>query len=286
MYGQRVEALNCKEFLSFVRRVRSSTPKGEQRTFFCQKHIIMHHSFDTQLAQIYGLEEAIMIGNFQHWILKNKANQKHEYEGRTWTYNSIKAFSVIYPYWTPKQIRRILDSLVSQNVLIKGSFTHNQYDRTLWYAFLDECMFLNGQIELPKRANGEAQMGNCITDIKPNIKPNTIYVLSGGKHDGEEVENAEKIIEKTPKKTFEKPTVEQVAECAKEKPQLTDGQARMFAEQFWNFYESKGWLVGKVKMKNWKSAVAGTWKKKAEEIKTASGTIAWTPTKEINFKFQ
>ena len=31
------------------------------------------------------------------------------------------------------------------------------------------------------------------------------------------------------------------------------------AESFWNFYESKGWMVGKNKMKSWKSAVA-TWK--------------------------
>lgn len=28
--------------------------------------------------------------------------------------------------------------------------------------------------------------------------------------------------------------------------------------KFWNFYESKGWEVGKSKMKNWKAAVA-TW---------------------------
>lgn len=29
------------------------------------------------------------------------------------------------------------------------------------------------------------------------------------------------------------------------------------AEAFWNFYEAKGWMVGKSKMKNWKSALAG-----------------------------
>lgn len=33
------------------------------------------------------------------------------------------------------------------------------------------------------------------------------------------------------------------------------------AEQFVNFYESKGWMVGKNKMKNWKAAV-GTWEQK------------------------
>jgi hypothetical protein len=28
------------------------------------------------------------------------------------------------------------------------------------------------------------------------------------------------------------------------------------AEKFWHHHESKGWMQGKVKMKNWKSAVA------------------------------
>jgi hypothetical protein len=34
--------------------------------------------------------------------------------------------------------------------------------------------------------------------------------------------------------------------------------ARDCAEKFWNFYESKGWMVGKNKMKNWKAAIK-TW---------------------------
>ena len=33
------------------------------------------------------------------------------------------------------------------------------------------------------------------------------------------------------------------------------------ATTFWNFYESKGWLVGKTKMKDWKAAIR-TWESK------------------------
>lgn len=132
----------------------------------------MTHSFNIHIAKKYGLEEAIMIGNFQHWIHKNMANEKHFYEGRTWTYNSVKAYSSLYPYWTEKQVRRILDSLVSQGVLLKGSFNKNPYLRTTWYSFVDESMFLDGQNDLPKWANGDDQSGSSITDIKPNEKPN------------------------------------------------------------------------------------------------------------------
>lgn len=54
--------------------------------------------------------------------------------------------------------------------------------------------------------------------------------------------------------TFKKPTVAEVAEyCAKRENGID-------AEEFWHFYESKGWCVGKQKMKDWTSAVI-TWEK-------------------------
>lgn len=56
---------------------------------------------------------------------------------------------------------------------------------------------------------------------------------------------------KSAKRRFAKPTVEEVAAYAAEK-----GYHGFDAERFWNFYESKGWMVGKNKMTNWRSAVS------------------------------
>lgn len=42
-------------------------------------------------------------------------------------------------------------------------------------------------------------------------------------------------------------------------------------EQFVNFYESKGWMIGKNKMKSWQSAV-NTWLVKAREKRQATTT--------------
>lgn len=51
---------------------------------------------------------------------------------------------------------------------------------------------------------------------------------------------------------FAPPSIENVsAEIADKK------YTSMTAGSFWNFYETKGWMVGKSKMKNWKSALAG-----------------------------
>lgn len=59
-----------------------------------------------------------------------------------------------------------------------------------------------------------------------------------------------------PKKStrFVPPTVEEVAAYCKERGNMVD------AETFVDFYSSKGWMVGKNKMKDWKSAVR-TWER-------------------------
>lgn len=58
---------------------------------------------------------------------------------------------------------------------------------------------------------------------------------------------------------FQKPTIEEIRQYCLEKGYNVD------AEQFFNFYESKGWLVGKSPMKDWRAAVS-TWNKREKEI--------------------
>jgi len=133
----------------------------------------MTHSFDIAHAQKYGLNEAIVIHNFQFWITKNRANKTHNHDGRTWTYNTVKAFEELFPYLKYSQIRRCLESLVTQGVLVKGEYNKGPYDRTSWYAFNDESMFLNKPVELSNLTNGDLQSDNSITDSKPYSKPDS-----------------------------------------------------------------------------------------------------------------
>ena len=67
-------------------------------------------------------------------------------------------------------------------------------------------------------------------------------------------------------------------ECRKEF--LSRGQTEQEAERFFHFYESKGWLIGKVKMKQWKSAVAG-WISRNETAQPKTAYVATSrPKKE------
>ena len=139
----------------------------------------MEHSFDIEVAQEYGVHEAIFIKHFQFWISKNKANGTHLHDCRTWTYNSNKAFTELFPYMSQKTIRTTLDHLKDKGILITGNYNDNPHNRTLWYAFANEekwiCRFQ--QFDLPKSANASADNGKCIntdinyTDNKPINKP-------------------------------------------------------------------------------------------------------------------
>jgi hypothetical protein len=63
---------------------------------------------------------------------------------------------------------------------------------------------------------------------------------------------------KARKSTFIPPTVQEVADYIDEKGYHID------PETFVDFYESKGWVIGKDKMKDWKAAVR-TWEKRHKQ---------------------
>lgn len=123
--------------------------------------------FDAEIAKKYGVDEAILISYLTFWIEKNEANGRNFYDGRYWTYNSTEAFTKLFPFWTARQIRRILKSLEDQNVIITGNYNQSTYDRTTWYAFADG-FDKNVNIDLTETSNGSDPNVKPIPDIKPD----------------------------------------------------------------------------------------------------------------------
>lgn len=119
----------------------------------------MEHSFNTEIAQKYGIHEAILYNHFLFWITKNKANGKNYHDGRYWTYTSIKALQEIFNYLSEKQIRSAIKKLIDNKILIKANYNSNPYDRTSWYAFNEEPAELSkiqqagGQMKKPEGKN-------------------------------------------------------------------------------------------------------------------------------------
>jgi hypothetical protein len=142
--------------------------------------------FDTDHARLYGLEEAVLIHNFTFWIARNRANGENVRDDRVWSYNSVAAFGELFPYLSKDRIRRTLDSLIKQGVLIKGNFNEQKTDRTLWYAFADESAFVPDGKHFADSPNGNGDTGHVHPAILPNAKGDTADSLyrADGKPDG------------------------------------------------------------------------------------------------------
>ena len=72
--------------------------------------------------------------------------------------------------------------------------------------------------------------------------------------------------EKPKAKKFIKPTVEEIAAFCKEKKYTVN------AQQFFNYYESNGWKIGRNAMKSWQAAVQN-WNTREKANNKAAGTM-------------
>lgn len=91
----------------------------------------------------------------------------------------------------------------------------------------------------------------------------------------ENVKEKENIKENIKRKIFQAPTAEDVRKYCVERGNKVDPQS------FVDFYESKGWMIGKNHMKDWKAAVR-TWER--SETKTRQGETAKLTKNHNNFE--
>ena len=140
----------------------------------------MNFSMDNRIAKIVGADSAIILHNILFWVKRNKANRKNFHEGKTWTYNTIKAFSEIFDWLTERQIRTCLEKLEKEGLVETGVFNKLGYDRTKWYTatqkaydILGEVNCQNGTSELTKMSNRKDGNVSPIPDINTDINTDT-----------------------------------------------------------------------------------------------------------------
>ena len=106
----------------------------------------------------------------------------------------------------------------------------------------------------PKETNPEPNDNEYVNDIKENT-------LKGVKE-----------------KRFAPPTLENVIGYCQEKGLAID------AQRFIDFYESKGWMIGKNKMKDWKAAVRN-WARQEKTSQKTSGKNAFNNFRQRDYDY-
>lgn len=114
-----------------------------------------YYLFNESHASRYGVPEAIILSCLLFWIQKNLANGANISDGRCWTYNSARAFTVQFPFWTERQIRRILKSLESQGAIVTGHHSSDAMDRVTWYSVNPELLSADEQESLSSKCATE-----------------------------------------------------------------------------------------------------------------------------------
>jgi hypothetical protein len=147
-----------------------------------------HHSFDIQIAQEYGITEAIIIHHIQHWIGVNqrKPNGKKTSfrDGKWWTYQTVDDIAAHFPYLSKSQVVTAIERLCNgktrfekekkfEPILVKGNFNKLKYDHTSWYSFVNEEKFTF--LCIHKKGFVDPQSGSCgstrpIPDTKTDAK--------------------------------------------------------------------------------------------------------------------
>jgi len=114
------------------------------------------HSFDIQIACEYGMTAAVIVESLYYWIDKNRNDGKHFHDGLYWTYSSVSAMMLQYPYLTRDKIKLAIKKLVEAGLIIEGNYNQSQYDRTKWYALTNLGLSYYEDIELETDKNPQS----------------------------------------------------------------------------------------------------------------------------------
>lgn len=138
--------------------------------------------FVPELAAVIGLNEAIVLNQIHYWIEKNRGDEMHYRDGRTWTFNTYKEWQEQFPFWGTATIVRTFEKLEKNGFIISGNFNKMKYDRTKWYSVnYDKVNEVLYQIDKDLYSNGyeafsqidKSQNIDMIKPIPENTTENT-----------------------------------------------------------------------------------------------------------------
>ena len=171
-------------------------------------------------------------------------------EGQGCFYGSLSLLSQFCGIRSKTTTQRILKNLVTKGAIVKTDELHNGVKfctykvNKNWYGMSKIDM---GDVSIIDTNNKE--------DI--NINNNSLYKRESSR--------------------FQKPSIDEIRQYCSSRNNSVD------PEQFFNFYESKGWTIGKSHMKDWRAAVR-TWEKREKEVPQRKREFRRESVLEHNFK--
>lgn len=121
-----------------------------------------------QLAQIIGLNEAIVVQQIHYLRLQPNFGEWHD--GRKWVRMTLREWKERhFPFWSEATIQRTLDSLEEMGLVVStDEWNKLGFDRTKWYA-IDDDHFAKLEIHPRNLQNGAPQNEPTIPETSSEI---------------------------------------------------------------------------------------------------------------------
>ena len=171
-------------------------------------------------------------------------------EGQGCFYGSLSLLSQFCGIRSKTTTQRILKNLVAKGAIVKTDELHNG------------VKFCTYKVNKNWYGMSKIDMGS-ISIIDTNNK--------------EDININNNSLSKRESSRFQKPSIEEIRQYCSSRNNSVD------PEQFFKFYESKGWTIGKSPMKDWRAAVR-TWEKREKEVPQRKREFRRESVLEHNFK--
>ena len=140
-----------------------------------------HHRptvFQKEIAVALGLNHAIVLQQLNYWIQVNREKNHNFRDGFYWVYNTHKELHDQLPFLSVSTIRRTIEELEKQGVLISDNFNRMNYDRTRWYRIDQQKLY---ELVGVKQQNEQFEHDKLNTPIPYNkTKTNKEYKEDNG----------------------------------------------------------------------------------------------------------
>ena len=132
---------------------------------------------NSPLACLIGLDESIFVMQLHYWLLRYQFVPGHQYDGKTWIWNSANDWRKQFPFWSAQKVGRICRALESAGLIESTSCLNaHKYDRTKWYSInrdafislLKSSQFVDfkqsSEIKNEKLNTGKLNVQDCTND--------------------------------------------------------------------------------------------------------------------------
>ena len=240
--GHNKGTIECPFLAKREKEIEENTEKGKSEN--TERQVIINNLQETKTQEKAQVEDAEILREKE-----KKQEKKQEKENFPYIYN---IYTPIKEKEEKKEIKKEKECANNNFVVINPSQQQRQTTATKFEATnyketnLTEDKTTSTKQTIDENNTIEKKETNSNKKNKPQTLQMKIFSASTQEKESEEREAAG-VAKKS--KRFKKPTIEEVSVYCRERKNIID------AEYFVDYYESKGWYVGKSPMKDWKAAV-------------------------------